>query len=233
MASDGIRVVLAKGALRGTISGANETVVTYATHLRRHGHDVSVLLIYPPRRTNPYLRRLLRAGVPVAAAAPVDIERAILAAAPMRRLGAVARPAGDTVRSLLQEVPDRYAVGCQRHLRRSGADLVHVVGQDTGAGTLIAAAHAVGLPTLFQELGGGVRPSAFPSVTAALRRCSEVAALSPQIAARVGSALAVGGHVSASETSRRRARTSRHPNGPGGGVGADLALHLPGGFAAV
>ena len=60
-----MRIVLARAALRGAINGASETVVTYATHLRRSGHDVSVLALYPPRRSDPYCRRLRRAGVPV------------------------------------------------------------------------------------------------------------------------------------------------------------------------
>lgn len=188
-----MRVVLAKVALRGTINGASETVVGYATNLRRSGHDVSVLLLYPPSRRNPHLRRLERSGVAVVSAAPVDIEGALLAASatrrPMRRVPAIARPPADVAKSLLRAMADRLATVCRRHLRESGAHLVHVVGQDPGAGVLIGAACAVGLPALFQDLGGGTGPSVDAALISTLQRCAAVAALSPLIAARLGDRL--------------------------------------------
>jgi glycosyltransferase involved in cell wall biosynthesis len=195
-----LRVVLAKGALRGPISGASETVVTYATHMRRSGHDVSVFLLYPPERANPYACRLTRAGVPVVSAARVDVEAALLAGASatlrLRRVPAMARSVTGTGRSLLSSAADRYARVSQEHIERSGADLVHVVGQDAGAGVLIGAAGAAGLPALFQELGGATHPSILTTFTSNLPLCSEVAALSPRIAERIGHVLPVTGRIS-------------------------------------
>jgi glycosyltransferase involved in cell wall biosynthesis len=90
---------------------------------------------------------------------------------------------------------DRFARECDECLRRSGADVVHVVGQDAGAALFIGRAHAAGIPTLFQELGGGPRPPVLPGLPSALRLCSEVAALSPRIAERAGGLLDFHGPV--------------------------------------
>ena len=60
-----MRIVLGKGELHGPISGADETLVTYAVHLKKAGHSVSVLLMYEPRREDQYLQRLIDAEVPV------------------------------------------------------------------------------------------------------------------------------------------------------------------------
>jgi len=42
-----MRIVLARSQFLGLISGADETLVTYATQLQRLGHEVSVLLLFP------------------------------------------------------------------------------------------------------------------------------------------------------------------------------------------
>ena len=63
-----MRIVLAKSQFLGLISGADETLVTYATQLQRLGHDVSVLLLFPcPPQDGRYLR-LKEAEVPVVTA---------------------------------------------------------------------------------------------------------------------------------------------------------------------
>lgn len=195
-----MRVILARAALRGAINGASETVVTYATHLRRTGHDVSVLALYPPRRSDPYWGRLRRGGVPVEWAAAVDVEAPVLAAGAVtdryRRSRVVAPPVSVVGQSVLKTMADRCTRECENRLRRSGADLVHVVGQDAGTEVFIRAAHAAGIPTLFQELGGVAGPSDLVGLPAALRLCSEVAALSPRITERVGAVLSFRGPVS-------------------------------------
>lgn len=195
-----MRIVLARAALRGAINGASETVVTYATHLRRSGHDVSVLALYPPRRSDPYWRRLRRAGVPVEWTAAVDVEAIVLGAGAAtdryRRSRVVAPPVSVVGQSLLKTMACRCGRECENRLRRSGADIVHVVGQDAGTEVFISAAHAAGIPTLFQELGAGTQPSDLAGLPSALRLCSEVAALSPRIADRVGDALSFRGPVS-------------------------------------
>src|SRR5439155_21287610 len=60
-----MRILLCKGQIYGPISGSDETLVTYATQLRRAGHDVSVLLMYLHADEDQYYQRLLEADVPV------------------------------------------------------------------------------------------------------------------------------------------------------------------------
>jgi hypothetical protein len=73
-----MRVTICKGQTMGPISGADETLVTYATHLHRAGVNVSVLLMFP-RPNDSYYARLVRAGVPVRGVARRGAERALRA----------------------------------------------------------------------------------------------------------------------------------------------------------
>src|SRR5258708_21809901 len=60
-----MRIVLCKGQILGPISGADETLVTYAIQLQKAGHTVSVLFMYLCSAEDQYYQRLLNAGVPV------------------------------------------------------------------------------------------------------------------------------------------------------------------------
>ena len=62
-----MKVVLARSELAGPISGADETLVRYAIRLHGLGYLHSVVLLYRPAEDDPYLRRLLDAGISVAA----------------------------------------------------------------------------------------------------------------------------------------------------------------------
>lgn len=195
-----MRVVLARGALRGRVSGANETLVTYAEHLRRGGHDVSVLLLYPAQHGNDYRRRLAAAGVPVTSLGRVDLERALYAGRSpsqvLRDVPGVATTVSGAGKRMMAALAARYAGSCERFFRQSGADLVHIVGQDPGIGVLVRAARAAGRPVLFQELGEGTRPSVYPGVASSLAHCTEVAVLSPGIARVFGGVVPGGTKVS-------------------------------------
>src|SRR5215210_5417417 len=68
-----MRIVLAKSQFLGLISGADETLVTYATQLQRLGHDVSVLLLFPHTPQDRRYLRLRAAGVPVVTIAPTPV----------------------------------------------------------------------------------------------------------------------------------------------------------------
>ena len=71
-------------------------------------------------------------------------------------------------------------------LRRIKADIVHVMTPDPGAMVIIRAAHEIGVPVIYQELGIPYHPPAFEAYyqqfTAVLPLCSEIAALSPLLA---------------------------------------------------
>src|SRR6185436_14522672 len=60
-----MRILLCKGQIYGPISGSDETLVTYASQLRKAGHDVSVLLMYLHAEEDQYYQRLLEAGISV------------------------------------------------------------------------------------------------------------------------------------------------------------------------
>lgn len=61
-----MKVIFCKSQLLGPISGADETLVNNAVLLREAGHAVEVLLMSYPSTDDPYYRRLVEAGVPVA-----------------------------------------------------------------------------------------------------------------------------------------------------------------------
>ena len=65
-----MKIALCKTSIFGPISGADETMLNYALHLQQTGHDVSVVLLYPPSVDDQYLRRLRLKGISVQAIVP-------------------------------------------------------------------------------------------------------------------------------------------------------------------
>ena len=76
-----MKIIMCKGQFLGPISGADETLVTYATQLQRVGHDVSVLLLYPCSSQDQYYLRLREEGVAVDAVAASSMRASL---GPMR-----------------------------------------------------------------------------------------------------------------------------------------------------
>jgi glycosyltransferase involved in cell wall biosynthesis len=186
-----MKIILGKGQFMGPISGADETLVAYATQLRRAGHEVSVLLMYPHGPQDQYYLRLLKGGVPVASIAPARVRTSLNTGRRLARgLLQIFPPSRHVVRRRAQQIATgvaaRYHRQCYEYLRRSRADLIHVITPDPGAMIMISAAHAAGVPALYQELGTPYHPPEFESYyeqfTSVLPLCSEVAALSPQLA---------------------------------------------------
>src|SRR6266576_399265 len=60
-----MRILLCKSQLDGPISGADETLVSYAAQLQKAGQAVSVLLMYLHAEEDQYYQRLLESNVPV------------------------------------------------------------------------------------------------------------------------------------------------------------------------
>src|SRR5882724_11825861 len=60
-----MKILLCKSYLVGAMSGADETLVTYAAQLRKAGMAVSVLLMYQHAEEDQYYQRLLESDVPV------------------------------------------------------------------------------------------------------------------------------------------------------------------------
>ena len=182
-----MKVVLCKGRFAGPISGADETLVAYATQLKAAGHDVEVAVLYPASVTDRYAARLREARVPVACIArnsPIGRAMQML----KRRVPHL--PAGP--RKMLQKaawsVSMHYVNLCRKYFERCGADVVHVMTPDPAAMAMIRAARDARLPVLYQELG---TPDFLPELNVyyemlseVLPLCDQVAALSPALARR-------------------------------------------------
>lgn len=200
-----MKIILCKGQFQGPISGADETLVGYATNLRRAGHSVSVLLMYPHSPEDHYYERLRAAGVPVTTIAAEPVRNSLDVGRRLGRGVLRALPAtGPIVRSNAQWVAaalaSRYYARCRDHLRLSGADLAHVFTPDAGAMVMIRAASAAGVAVLYHELGTPYDPPDYrpfyERFTSVLPLCAEVAALSPLLARACREHLPPGGAIS-------------------------------------
>src|SRR3954467_12828477 len=60
-----MKILLCKSHFAGPVSGSDETLVAYATHLHKEGHQLCVVLLYPPANADKYYARLKQAGVEV------------------------------------------------------------------------------------------------------------------------------------------------------------------------
>jgi len=186
-----MKIILCKGQFLGPISGADEALVNYATQLHRAGHSVSALLLYPFSPQDEYYLRLREAGVSVHSIASNSsgtflgtgrkIARGLISALPSSQQ--LVRRNGQRVATNLAA---RYREQCREFLERSGADIIHVLTPDPGGMVLIRAAHAAGIPVMYQEVGIPYHPPAYESYyeqfTTVLPLCAEVAALSPLLA---------------------------------------------------
>lgn len=186
-----MKVILCKGQLFESISGADEILVNYATQLHISSHTVTVLLLYPCSQQNEYYMRLRKAGVHVHTIAPSSagtllgmgrkIASGLLNAFPASRY---------LIRRHAQKITTNMASGyyeqCRSFLERSGAHLAHAITPDPGAMVMISAAHAAGIPVIYQEVGTPYHPPEYEKYyehfTTVLPLCAEVAALSPSLA---------------------------------------------------
>jgi len=186
-----MKIVFCKGQLMGPISGADETLVTYVTQLQRVGHSVSVLLMYLPSPDDPHYLRLKKAGVPVYWIAS-NLARTSLGTGRklfytlLRAVPSARRSLRGRAQQVVTSMASHYYEQCRDYLEQSGADLIHVITPEPGAGVMIRASHAAGIPVIYQELGTPYHPPDFESYyqqfTEVLPLCSEIAALSPRLA---------------------------------------------------
>jgi len=192
-----MRIALCKSTLAGPVSGADETLVTYATNLRGAGYDVTVVLLYPPAARDRHRERLRRAGVEVSYVAENSPVYALLGAA--RDLFAsllffvyVVPRSAERARRIWQAVTRAaarlYARRCRRSFERLRPDLLHVLTPDAGAALMIRAGHELGIPVLYHEMGTPRHMPAldvyYRELAKALPLCDEFAALSPRLAAQ-------------------------------------------------
>jgi glycosyltransferase involved in cell wall biosynthesis len=186
-----MKILICKNCFAGPISGADEIAVNYAVELKAAGHDASVLLVQHPAPGDPLAARLGAASVRLSALASPRMTASLAAG---RRLALAAMrafsPAREVLRSnsrrIVHDLLQRYHDDFREHLARERPDVVHVITPDPGATMLIRAAHAAGVPVVYQEVGTPFHPPGFEEVyerfVEVLPLCAEVATLSPSLA---------------------------------------------------
>ena len=190
-----MKIALCKSEILGPISGADEIMLNYAVHLHQSGHDVSVILLYPPSVDDQYLRRMQLKGVPVIAViersylfASLRLIRSLLSSALFFLL--FVKRAPERLRKIwqvaLRAITHLHYGKCRAYLAKQRPDLLHIFTPDTGATMMIRAGHELGIPVLYHEMGTAHH---MPMLTDYYRRlekvlplCTEVAALSPRLA---------------------------------------------------
>jgi len=170
-------------------------MLNYAVHLHQAGHDVSVVLLYPPTVDDQYLRRLQLKGVPVRTIvlrsylfAFLRLLRSLLSSALFFLFFVKRAPSG--LRRIWQvairAITHLHYRHCRAYFAEHRPDLLHVFTPDTGTEMMIRAGHELGIPVLYHEMGTARH---LPMLTNYYRRlekvlplCTEVAALSPRLA---------------------------------------------------
>ncbi|HVS81614.1 MAG TPA: glycosyltransferase family 4 protein [Pyrinomonadaceae bacterium] len=192
-----MKIALCKSYFAGPVSGADETLVTYAVALREAGEDVRVVLMYRHTNDDPYYERLRKADVPVSCVITHSLAFSILRS--LRTflssllfflfLGPRSPERLRRIWQVMLNLVSRFHYGeCRAYFAAVRPDLLHVFTPDSGAALMIRAGHELGLPVLYQELG---TPHYLPALDVYYRRlekvlplCTEVSALSPRLAAQ-------------------------------------------------
>lgn len=186
-----MKILICKNSFAGPISGADEIAVNYAVELKAAGHDASVLLVQHPAPGDPLAARLGAAGVGLSALASPRVTASLaagrrLALAAMRAFSPARRVLRSNSRRIVHDLLQRYHDAFRAQLARRRPDVVHVITPDPGAVMLVRAAHAEGVPVVYQEVGTPFHPPGFEEVyerfVEVLPLCSEVATLSPSLA---------------------------------------------------
>lgn len=186
-----MKILFSKSSFAGPISGADEIVATYAIELKKAGHQTSVLLIHSPMTGDSQAARLQSAGVPMSILASTAFSRSlIIGRRVVLRLINISSLTSHLIRAfsrkLVFKLLERYHDACCEYLVSLRPDVIHVVTPDPGAVVLIRAAHTVGIPVVYQEVGIPFHPPGFEKVyerlAGVLFLCTEVAALSPRLA---------------------------------------------------
>lgn len=190
-----MKILLCKSHFAGPVSGSDETLVSYATHLHKQGHRPTVVLLYAPDESDQYYARLKQAGVEVITIISNPLLHSLLirvrsfAYWVTRFLHLPARPlrvSRNLWQRLAQALSLIYLKHCRLFFQKCRADLLHVMTPDPGAAVMIRAGAAAGIPVLYQELG---TPHYMPELETPYRTfsrvlplCSQLAALSPRLA---------------------------------------------------
>ncbi len=193
-----MKILYCKNSFAGPISGADEIVVNYAIELKAAGYSTAVLLVHPAASGDGMVARLRAAGVPVSALASTTFSTSLAAGRKLAiRAMRIFKPGSLLIRTnsrkLVFNLLERYHDACCEYLTRNRPDVVHVLTPDPGAVMLIRAAHTVGVPVVYQEVGIPFDPPGFEEVyerfVTVLPLCAEVAVLSPRLAREMSRAV--------------------------------------------
>ena len=190
-----MKIALCKSHFFGPVSGADETLVTYAVNLRRAGCDVEVVLLYKPAENDRFYRRLRQAGVRVVHIIDRSIAFMILRSVrgllssfllPFLLIPRSEQGLRRMWQKLLDAISRAHYKHCCTFFSVSNYDVLHVFTPDTGATLFIRAGKESGVPVLYHEMG---TPHYLPALDLYYRRlekvlplCTEIAALSPTLA---------------------------------------------------
>lgn len=191
-----MKISLCKTTIFGPISGADEALLNYAVHLHDTGHDVSVVLLYPPTVDDQYLRRLQSKGIPVQTIVSrsylfglLRVTRSVLTSALFFLYFVKRTPAGlrRFWQVAIRAITKLHYRHCYAYFSAQRPDLLHVFTPDTGAAMMIRAGHDLGIPVLYHEMGTAhhlpMLDDYYRRLEEVLPLCTEVAALSPRLAA--------------------------------------------------
>jgi len=192
-----MKIVFCKTGFAGPISGADEIAVMYAVELKRAGHSAAVLLVHPPATDDSLAARLRDADISLTSLASPTFSASLSTARKLAiRTMRAFKPASQLIlrsRNLVFDLLERYHDACCAYLKRERPDVVHVLTPDQGAMMFIRAAHAVGVPVVYQEVGLPFHPPGFERVyerfVSVLPLCAKVAVLSPHLAQTTSDAL--------------------------------------------
>jgi len=192
-----MKIALCKSHFAGPVSGADEVLVTYGLALKEAGCEVQALLLYRCADDDQYYRRLKDAGVEVSFVVRRSVIFDVLLRLRTLLAGALfliflMPRAPEFLRRIWQAVMRivirRHYRACLTALRTLRPDVLHVFTPDDGTTLLISAGHELGIPVLYHEMG---TPQHLPMLDDYYRRleavlplCTEVAALSPRLAAQ-------------------------------------------------
>lgn len=193
-----MNILICKNRFAGPISGADEIAINYAAELMAAGHQASVLLLEPPPAGDPLVVRLRASGVPLHTLASPGLGASFafgrrLVRGAMRAFSPGRRLLRDNARRLAHVLLRRYGEALREYLSRHRPDVVHVITPDAGAVLIVRAAHAVGVPVVYQEVGMPFHPPGFEEqyerFASVMPLCAAVATLSPSLARQMERAL--------------------------------------------
>src|SRR5688572_27732025 len=191
-----MRIGLCKSSVFGPISGADEVMLNYAVHLHRTGQDVSVVLLYPPTLDDQYLHRLKAKRLRVKTIIPRSY--LLIGLRTLRNftssilfflslVGRAPKRLRNFWQAAIRVITYLHYRACRTFLREQKLDVLHVFTPDAGAAMMIRAGHELGIPVLYHEMGTAYHmpmlTEHYSHLEKVLPLCTEVAALSPRLAA--------------------------------------------------